>query len=112
MDKQIKEYITKGHELLKEKYWTDYDRIVPIRVNDLYGGMEVGAFLEVIECYEKHKDLDKCYTVFEKQGHSGMSASLVASMIYRFHDEGDKIVRKLGFKCKDKERNNGQAKAN
>jgi hypothetical protein len=103
MENKVKEYIEKGHKLLKEKYWKDYEKIVPIRVNDLYRGMELNAFLEIIEEYELNRDLKKCYLLFEKQNHSGMSAGLVASLIYAFHDDGDKIVRTLGFKCKDKE---------
>lgn len=103
MESKIKEYIEKGHKLLKEKYWETYDKIVPIRVNDLYRGMELNAFLEIIERYELNKNLKDCYLLFERQNHSGMSANLVASLIYNFHDNGDKIIRALGFKCKDKE---------
>ena len=98
----IEKYIEKGHRLLKEKYWDEYDRIVPIRVGDLYHGMELRCFLEIIESYDTDKDLSKCNRLFDKQNHSGISAGLVANLIYAFHDEGDKIVRALGFKCKDK----------
>lgn len=101
---KVKGLIAKGHELIAQKYWAEYDRIVPIRVDDLYGGMEVSAFLEIIEAYEITKDLEECYHVFDKQNHSGWSAGLVARMIYCFHDDGDKIVRRFGFECKDKEK--------
>lgn len=100
MNNKVQHYIDEGHRLLDKKYWNNYDKIVPIRVNDLYGGMELGAFLEVIEDYKEHKDLQRCYDIFEKQGHSGMSASLVASLIYNFCEDGDKIVERLGFKSR------------
>ena len=99
----VQSYCEKGHKILKEKYWEKYDEIVPIRLNDLYRGMELNAFLEIIEFYDKHHDLKLCATKFDAQNHSGMSASLVASLIYNFHDEGDKIIRALGYECEDKE---------
>lgn len=99
----IDKYIEKGHTIIKEKYWSEYDKIVPIRVNDLYHGFELDAFLEIVKCYDDTKDLDKCNLLFDRQNHSGMSASLVATLIYHYHDEGDKIVRRLGYECKDKE---------
>lgn len=99
---KVNELISRGHKLIAQKYWAKYDEIVPIRVDDLYGGLEVECFLDIIETYEKNKDLNECYYLFEKQAHSGWSAGLVAKMIYAFHDDGDKIVRKLGYKCEDK----------
>jgi hypothetical protein len=106
----VKEYIEKGHKILSEKYWKKYDEIVPIRVGDLYHGMELGAFLEIIELYDKNHELQECARAFDRQNHSGMSASLVASLIYNFHDNGDKIVRALGFECKDKNQEDGGGK--
>lgn len=103
MKKTIQDYIERGHKVIDKALWKEYDKIVPIRVKDLYCGMELGAFLEIVESYNEKKDLKECYRLFDKQGHSGMSASLVASLIYKFHKNGDIIVRALGFTCKDKE---------
>ena len=95
-------YIERGHKILDKKYHEEYDKIVPVRVEDLYHGMELKCFLDIIETYDKHHDVKLCAKQFNQQNHSGMSAGITASLIYHFHDEGDIIVRALGFECKDK----------
>lgn len=44
----VEYYVEKGHELLDKKYWKDWDEIVPIRLNDLYHGMELKCCLEIV----------------------------------------------------------------
>ena len=46
---KTKEWRDKGHEILDEKYRSDWDNVVPIRLDDLYEGMELKACLDIIE---------------------------------------------------------------
>lgn len=95
-----KEYREKARGVILEDQYEYWDSIVPIRLNDLYRGMELGATLDICKimrdeslCYDER--LRKAYDEFMKQGHSGMSGSLVAGMIYTFcpdgHDLSDAI---------------------
>lgn len=86
------EYIEKGHEIIQEKYWDLWDKCVPIRLGDLYHGMELGCCLDLIEILQNEKDIEKAKKVFEEQGHSGMSAWLLASMLSSFCDCADELV--------------------
>ena len=78
--------------ILEEKY--DYwDKIVPIRLEDIYHGMELGATLDLCkimrdESMTYDKRLKKAYDLFMDQGHSGWSAGLVASMLREFCPDG------------------------
>jgi hypothetical protein len=85
------EWIEKGHGILDEKYYDEWDRIVPIRLNDLYQGMELGACLEIVEELNKGCDIKKAIDIIEGQGHSGMSFSLVRAMVKAFCDRGDEF---------------------
>ena len=83
----IENYIKKGHEILDEKYWEKWDRIVPIRVSDLYHGMELSNGLEIIEALNKGKSFEECMALFSDD-HSGMSYGLTAAVIAEFADQG------------------------
>jgi predicted nuclease with TOPRIM domain len=86
------EWIGKGHELLTEDKWELWDRIVPIRLGDLYHGMELGACLDIVKILH-NSTLDEAKKEIEKQGHSGMSWGLVCSMVKAFSDKGEEFVK-------------------
>ena len=53
-NQKIAKYISDGHKILDEKYWNDWDKCVPIRVNDIYGGMELGRSEEHTSELQSH----------------------------------------------------------
>lgn len=77
----------------KIEFWNE---IVPIRLNDLYHGMELDCWIELIEELNKNTPKEdkfqKCKDMFDKQGHSGMSAGLVLGGLKEFHPLGDELV--------------------
>lgn len=93
----IQGYINQGHEILNKKYWDDWDKIVPIRVNDLYHGFECKSCLELIKMLNDKKDFDEVNKVFDNQNHSGMSHGLVANMLVHFCDRGKEFVEKYKY---------------
>lgn len=89
------EWKEKGHKILDEKYWELWDEVVPIRLGDLYRGMELGCTLDIVEKLNAGCDFAEAREIFEKQGHSGMSASLMFSMLINFCERGADFVRAL-----------------
>lgn len=87
------EWIEKGKAILDEKHHELWSKIVPIRLGDLYRGMELGNCLEIVEELNKCTELEKVKPLIEDQGHSGMSFSLVCSMIKEFCDRGNEFVK-------------------
>lgn len=65
---------------------------MPIRLSDLYRGMELGACLDIVVELNKGCSLKKAKGIIEKQGHSGMSFGLVCSMVASFCDRGREFV--------------------
>ncbi len=87
-----KEWIEKGNAILDEKYRELWAKCVPIRLGDLYRGMELGMCLDIVTELNKGCSLEKAKTIIESQGHSGMSFSLVRSMVKSFCDRGHEFV--------------------
>ena len=92
-----KSYCEKARGVILEDQYEEWDRIVPIRLGDLYHGMELDCTLDLcgIMCDDTvpYDDrLRKAYSVFMDQGHSGMSASLVAAMLRRFCPYGTDLA--------------------
>jgi hypothetical protein len=87
------EWIEKGKAILDEKHHELWAKIVPVRLGDLYRGMELGACLDIVEQLNKGCELDKAKNMIEEQGHSGMSFGLVCSMIREFCDRGNEFVK-------------------
>lgn len=90
-----KEWIKRGHEILDEKYHDLWDECVPIRLGDLYRGMELGATLDIVKVLNEGVDFKIAKSIINGQGHSGMSHGLVCSMIKAFCDRGNDFVNSI-----------------
>lgn len=89
-----KEWIERGHKIISEDKWADWDECVPIRLADLYKGMELGQCLDLVEIL-KTGDFSKAKETMENQGHPGMSWGLMKAMIRTFSDVGEQFVAML-----------------
>ena len=87
-----KEWIEKGMAILDEKYLETWNKCVPIRLGDLYQGMELGACLAIVKELNAGCKLEVAIGIIEEQGHSGMSFGLVCSMVKSFCDRGSEFV--------------------
>jgi len=92
MPELTKEWIEKGNAILDEKYHEKWAKCVPIRLDDLYQGMELGATLDIVKELNAGCELDVAKGIIEGQGHSGMSFGLVCSMVKSFCDRGTEFV--------------------
>lgn len=90
----IAKYREKGHEILDSKFHERWDEAVPVRVGDIYHGMELQAALDVIELLNKGENEAAKKKLFG-QGHSGMSASITLALIGVFCDNGKKFVKEV-----------------
>ena len=87
-----KEWIEKGKEILDIKYLIKWNECVPIRLGDLYEGMELGATLDIVKELNAGCELKTAKEIIEGQGHSGMSFDLVCLMVKSFCDRGAEFV--------------------
>lgn len=90
-------YCERARGVILEDQYDYWDKIVPTRLEDLYHGMELGCTLDLCEIMRDEsisydKRLRKAYKAFMDQGHSGMSASLVASMLKVFCPDGEDLA--------------------
>lgn len=85
-------WISKGNKVLSEDRQKLWAECVPIRLDDLYRGMELGNCLAIVEILNNGGTLDEARDEIYKQGHSGMSASLVCSMVRAFADRGKEFT--------------------
>lgn len=86
------EWIEKGESILDKKYHQIWKECVPIRLSDLYRGMELGACLDIVKELNSGCGLETAKKIIEDQNHSGMSFSLVCSMVVAFCDRGSEFV--------------------
>ena len=89
---KTKMWMEKGREILSEDRWELWDEIVPIRLNDLYRGIELGYCLDIVKILNNNGTFDEAEEEIKKQGHSGMSFGLICLMIKAFCDRGDEFV--------------------
>ena len=71
--------------------------IVPIRLRDIYHGMELDATLEIIKELNKATDSNNHFaeakSIFKGQDHSGLSYDLVCAMLNMFAPNGVEFVK-------------------
>jgi len=88
----VTEWRLKGHNILTEDHWEYWDRIVPIRLGDLYHGMELGCCLDIVKILNNGGTLDEAKAMIDSQDHSGMSYGLVRNMVKEFCDRGNEFA--------------------
>jgi len=78
-----------GRSVLDEKYWDDWDKVVPSRMYDLYRGMELGNTLSIIKILNNGSTsaMKEAREELNNQGHSGNSHALVRDMVRYFDDD-------------------------
>ena len=89
----IEEWIKKGKEVLTEDKWGYWAEIVPIRLGDLYHGMELGCCLDIVKILNDGETLEEAKEKINSQGHSGMSFGLVCTMVREFCERGEEFVK-------------------
>lgn len=88
-----KEWIDKAKGIIREEKIDRWNNIVPIRLGDLYRGMELRCTLKLVEMLDiDNCTLDEAKEEFYNQGHSGMSAGLMFSMMREFCIRGNEFV--------------------
>lgn len=85
-------WIERGKEVLTEDNWEYWSEIVPIRLNDMYRGMELKCCLDIVELLNDNCTLEEAKKEIESQDHSGMSHSLVCAMVKEFCERGTEFV--------------------
>ena len=96
----VEKYRKEARGLVLEDKLDYWDKCVPIRLDDLYQGMELGCTLDIIrimrdDALTTEQKMEKAKDMFYHQGHSGMSASLMFSMLRAFCPDGEKLVEYL-----------------
>ena len=89
--KLTRKWMKEGLKVLDVKYIEEWNKTVPIRLRDLYRGMELEMCLDIVKKLNKGCTLKQAKTIIEGQGHSGMSYGLVCSMVSFFCDRGQEF---------------------
>ena len=90
----IEKWIKEGKKVLTEDKWKEWEETVPIRLNDLYRGMELKYCLDLVKKLNEGT-FEEPKTMIESQNHSRLSYSLICSMIKEFSPKGGEFVEYL-----------------
>lgn len=100
--KKIPFWIEKGCELFSEEKLACWKEIVPIKAKDLYHGFELDCILEIETVLNQNTPLSfiKAEKILKKQNHSGISYSIVCSMIKEFCTNSDEFLKYINKNTK------------
>ena len=88
-----KVWIEKGKQILDEDKWDYWAEIVPIRLSDLYQGVELGCCLDIVKILNDGGTLEQAKIIIDNQSHSSMSFGLTCSMVREFCKRGEEFVK-------------------
>lgn len=88
-------YVEEAKGIIREDKEDFWEKVVPVRLGDLYHGMELGATLDILREWNTSRSTGACRTIIENQGHSGMSHSLVCRMVATFAKGSEEEVENL-----------------
>lgn len=92
-----KEWMKRGREILTEDYWSRWDEIVSVRLNDIYRGMELGCCIDIIRILNNGGTINEAKSILNNQNHSGTSYDLVRHMVKLFCDRGNEFYECTKF---------------
>jgi len=81
-----------GDDKEKAELWK---KCVDTRINDLYQGMDLESAIEMMDMLRSGKPMKEVKKAFDKQGHSGMSASVTTSIVMSFSDKGQEFAETI-----------------
>lgn len=85
-------WMEKGREILSEDRWAYWDKMVPIRLNDVYEGMELESCLEIVKVLNNNGTLEEAKTLIDSQNHFDLSLTIVCTMLPKLYDRGTELV--------------------
>ncbi|EOU1989999.1 hypothetical protein BFS06_11470 [Clostridium perfringens] len=85
-------WMEEGRKVLEEDKWGEWDRVVPIRLNDLNEGISLSQCLDIIKLLNDGKSFKHIKRLVETQGHSAVSFGLLCSMLKQFSTKGNELV--------------------
>lgn len=84
----IPNWIEKGQALIFPERYAEWEKCVIARASDLYHGLELDSALEIMTALENGATMEEAKQMLDKQGHSGMSASIVRNILFAFSSKG------------------------
>lgn len=87
---KTEKYINLGHEILDEKYWEKWDKLVPTSITGVYKGEELDYGLEVIKALKTSSVANVKRNVFDKQNDYG---NIVLILAREFSDKGESFFK-------------------
>ena len=93
----IPKWIERGKAIIFPERHKEWEECVNARANDLYHGLDLVSALEIMEALENGATMDDAKKMFEDQNHSGMSASIVRSILASFSKYGQEFVDATSF---------------
>lgn len=86
-------WVEEGKKYIPAGLWKEWERCVNIRAKDLYNGVELDQFLDIVKAIDEgtakdKKDVEK---ILDNQGHSGASYGIMVSMLKSFSEGYCKI---------------------
>ena len=88
----IPNWIEKGEALIFPERYAEWEKGVVARASDLYHGLELDSALEIMTALENGASMEEAKQIFDKQEHSGMSASMVRSILFAFSSKGPEFL--------------------
>lgn len=86
--KDVPNQIKKGEELIYSFRHTDWEQTVKAIAISVYRGLITEHALDIMEAIEEEMPVDEIVKIFDKQGHSGWSASLTRNIVMMYSKNG------------------------
>lgn len=93
--KNIPYWIQEGKKYIYEERYFEWENTVKARVEDLYHGLELDAFLDLVSMQAKGASQKEVVKRFLKQGHSDLSSGLMVGLMLKFSKQGPDFIDEL-----------------
>ena len=89
------EWIERGRKLIPQELWSEWERCIDIRIEDLYDAREIEASLRVMEAHFEGTPISEISEMIDAEGHSGASYGVFRSIILTFYVGGEQLMKEL-----------------
>lgn len=93
----IYSWIERGQALIFPERYEDWEQCVQDSAKQLYHGLDLEAALEIMEVLDKGDSIEEAKKILDDQNHSGMSESIVRSIIFHFSSKGPEFYEKTCY---------------
>lgn len=97
-EKMINDMIARGHRVIIESKWPEWDDYVPCSVNGIYAGKDIKGSLEIMESLSNDNSetgMRAACKILKQYDYNSTLVKIIQHIVYQYYADGSKFINTI-----------------